>query len=209
MPSSESQFTATAGEHFVAYRVASFGLIPALVRQAVRSFDLLVSTPDGSRSTGIIIKTAVQARRGDGQTDVLEFPFSPRSVERMAPSSFFCFVDLQSGDATSAPDVYVMPMAVLKAEFAGVRSPKYLQPRFTRSVAAMEAFKNNWEPLIAAMSEQEASPVAEKVRAVAAVRTNLVHGVRFGENAAATRWTDPLAVAEVPDVCEERAPRAS
>lgn len=148
----ESQFTATAGEHFVAYRIAACGFVPSLVRQSVKSFDLMASTSDSSRSVGLMIKTTVQARReAPGGRDILEFPFSPRSVERMASSALFCFVDLQGKLGGLVPDVFVVPMIILKAEYAGVRAPKYLQHRYCRPPAVMERFRNNWEPLYAAL----------------------------------------------------------
>lgn len=147
----ESQFTATAGEHLVAYHLAYRGAVPVLVRQAVRTFDLLASSADSAHAVGIIVKTAVQARREGPDGPYLEFPFSPRVVQRMAARSIVCFVDLRGRCEDGGADIYVLPIDAVRALDGELPALKYVQPRFTRSIAQMEPFRNNWAPLCAAL----------------------------------------------------------
>src|SRR5258706_4615753 len=56
-PKFDPSFSAAAGEHFVAARLAAMGFMVAMPRGGSPSVDLLVSTPDGRRTLGVQVKT--------------------------------------------------------------------------------------------------------------------------------------------------------
>lgn len=159
-----SQLTATAGEHYVAYKIASLGFIPALVRQGSPTIDLLASNPDGGRTVGVQVKSTTSAlrMRGRGEKKVpfqLQFPLGHHAVEITADSTLFCFVDLKCGMADAAPDVYVVPALELKREYAGVDIRRYSFFRHHRPIQHMEKYRNDWSPLVRALTMQAAEQV--------------------------------------------------
>jgi hypothetical protein len=159
----DSHIAGLAGEHFVAYRVAMLGFIPALVRQTVRGVDLLVSNPETGKSVAVQIKSAASAvheRRGASESQAfhLRFPLGQRAIAGTADNTVFCFVDLRRKAGAELADVYVIPAAVLKKEYAGLVVRKYRYTQHHRPVDAMEPFRNNWSPLIAALVSDEKSP---------------------------------------------------
>jgi hypothetical protein len=154
----DSQYISTTGELYVAYKLASIGLIPALISQSTRAIDLIASSSDGSRTVGVYIKSAYDAGRGihrshSADATLLEFPLSQREIEQASAGAIFCFVDLQRRAAAKAPDVYVVPANVLVKQFSGVPVRKYSPFRLQRSVADMRPFLNNWQPFISALSD--------------------------------------------------------
>lgn len=159
----ESQYTTTAGELFVAHKLAMLGLVTAFVRNGVRGVDLLVSNNIGSPSIPVQICSVPSATRDlrratplDGFT--LDFPLSQRAVESAAESAIFCFVDLMMRVPDATPEVYVVPAAVLKRDFAGIRARRYTTARYRRSRQAMEYYRNNWRPFLDALQIPPAKP---------------------------------------------------
>ena len=156
----DSQLVATAGEHFVAYKVASLGFVPALVRQGIRGIDLLATNADGGKTVGLQIKSSASAiyekeKRLGGESFYLRFPLGHRALAAANNLTIFCFVDLRRLSPREGPDVYVMSAKQLKKEYDGVYLRKYSSVQHDRSLAEMEQYRNNWQPLIDALSDEE------------------------------------------------------
>lgn len=148
--------TATAGEHFVAHKIALLGFLPALVRQGSPSIDLVASRPDGGRTVGIQVETTSTALRTRGRGEKktpfqLQFPLGYHAIEATADSTIFCFVDLRGGDPALSPDVYVVPADQLKKEYAEMDIRQYSYFRHHREIERMSGYKNNWQPIIEAL----------------------------------------------------------
>lgn len=148
----DAQIAAAAGEHFVAYKIATLGFVPALVRQRVPGVDLLVSSPDGARSVGLHVKSSTSAVRETEPAQPessfqLRFPLGQRVMSGVGDKTIFCFVDLRRWNPGDGPDVYVVPALDLKKEYDGVQIRKYAQFQHHRPVTAMERYRNNWQPV--------------------------------------------------------------
>lgn len=161
MSASESQFIAAAGEHFVAYKVALLGFVPALTQDA-RTIDLLVSSPDAGAMVGVQVESTPSAlrasRRQTGEAGELEFPLSHRSLEQAAPSTIFCFVDFRSRSNGETPDVYVIGARELRAQCAGAYVRKYSSFRYVRTAAELQPYRNNWQPFVEALGGPARAP---------------------------------------------------
>jgi hypothetical protein len=148
---------AAAGEHYVAHKLSCLGYLAALVRQGSPTIDLLASTVDGGRTVGIQVKTTTDAQRLHGRgtnrhVTELQFPLGHNAIEQSSDTVIFCFVDLHSSERNTPPDVYVVPATTLKAEYAGINIRQYPYFRHHRPIKHMEQFKNQWKPLIQALS---------------------------------------------------------
>jgi hypothetical protein len=86
-----------AGEYFVAAELSRRGYVASLTLRNTRGIDILVSTPDASRSVGIQVKT----KQGRGAEWVLT-----DKVERLADNLVFVFVVLNDDQP---PDYYIVP----------------------------------------------------------------------------------------------------
>lgn len=158
MKTAKPLLTATAGEHFVAHKIALLGFLPALVRQGSPSIDIVASSPDGGRTVGIQVKTTSAAvrTRGRGEKKApfeLQFPLGYHAIESTADSTIFCFVDLRGGDPAASPDVYVVPAHELKKEYAETNIRQYSYFRHHREVEHMSSYKNNWHPIVEALED--------------------------------------------------------
>lgn len=160
MATQESQFTTIAGEHYVAHKLAMLGFIPAIVRQGVRSMDLLVASQDGGRTIAVQVESAASAAResagGTGEM-TLQFPLSQRSLELASDNTIFCFVDLQTRQPANGPDVYVMTTRELREELGAARLRKYSYLRYVRPSARLARFRNNWRPFHEALNAEPAA----------------------------------------------------
>ena len=148
---------AAAGEHYVAYKLSCLGYLAAPVRLGSPATDLLASTLDGGRTITIQVKTTgwAERTRGRGASKVphhLEFPLGHAAVERASSKLIFCFVDLRGSKSETIPDIYVVPAAVVLKEYKGKNIRKHSFFRHHRSIEHMARFKNNWTPVIRALS---------------------------------------------------------
>jgi hypothetical protein len=152
----ESHLAYVAGEHFVAYKTATMGFLPALVRQSVRGVDLLVTSPETGQSVAVLVKTATRTaasrRTAQGDAFLLRFPLGQRAIATTPDRTIFCFVDLRTDIAQESPDVYIVPAWELKKEYAGSVVRKYCYTQHHRPAAQMARFRNNWAPLLLALS---------------------------------------------------------
>jgi len=152
-----STLTAAAGEHYVAYKLSCLGFLAAFVRQGSPTTDLLASSLDGARTVAIQVKTTILAgrTRGRGSSKIphhLEFPLGHAAVERSSPKLVFCFVDLRDNQSGISPDVYVVPASEIQSFYEGQDIRQYSYFRHHPKVERMEPFKNNWQPIIEALS---------------------------------------------------------
>ena len=155
----EVQIATVAGEYFVAHKIAMLGFVPTLVGTRLHKVDLLVSTPAGDKTVAVQVKSAFHAIRentmaNEPTTFELRFPVSRRAVTSSQETAVYCFVDLKQQSPAATPDVYIVPAAVLREDFGHAQYRKYSQMHYQRPWAAMQAYRNNWEPLIKALHEQ-------------------------------------------------------
>jgi hypothetical protein len=163
----DSSFIANAGEHFVAYKIAMLGFIPSLIHQGIRGIDVLASSADGARSVGLQIKSAASAiyeKSGAAQHVAfhLRFPLGQRAISAIADSTLVCFVDLRKWSPREGPDVYIVSGKQLKCEYSGVCLRKYTPVHYERSLSTMEQYRNNWQPLVEALSAADPQETAER-----------------------------------------------
>lgn len=152
----------SAGDYFVAYRVASLGFVPAMICHGARTVDLLVSNSEGSRTVGIQVQTAFNARRTKGldNSDAsLEFPLSRRSVHQASDENLFCFVDLRGCRPETSPEVYVMQARVLKEKQNGVFPRKYAPSKYASTARELQPYLENWRPLLERLLIEPAIPL--------------------------------------------------
>lgn len=155
MAAQDSHFTTIAGEYFVAHKLAMLGFVPAIVRQGVRSMDMLVSNQDGTRTIPVQVETAASAARdaARGETEgTLQFPLSQRSLDQAPPSTMFCFVDLRVRMPQAGPDVYVLDLPELRRGSSPMPLRKYSYLRYVRPLSALVPFRNNWQPFFDVLS---------------------------------------------------------
>ncbi len=181
-----AQIAAIAGEHFIAHRIAMLGFAPTLVRQSIPGIDLLVSAGKGARTIAIQVRSAFNATREVTNDHVttfhLRFPLGHRAIAAASKTTFFCFVDLRQQVAITMPDVYVVPAVVLRKEYDGVYLRKYAQVHHDRPWQSMQPYRNNWDPIIEALSSADSSPGST-------LRSNLRAQVEYGRH----RWMPNVA----------------
>lgn len=181
MATSDSHSTATAGEHYVAYRIACLGFVPALIRPGCRAVDLLVSSFDGSRTVGVQVKSTSNARREKSKgavedTSHLQFPLSQCAIAETADTGIFCFVDLRLRTPNDGPDVYIVPAKALKKEYAGYYGRKHSPFYHQRSAESMEPYRNNWQPLIDGLAGEKNPETTVKSPMESAEPSQEMHG---------------------------------
>ena len=152
-----STLIAGAGEHYVAYRLSCLGFLAALVRQGSPATDLLAFSLDGARTVAIQVKTTgwAERTRGRGTNKTphhLEFPLGHAAVEKASERLIFCFVDLRGSQPDISPDVYIVPATTILAEYKGANIRQHSFFRHHRSIEHMAPFKNEWKPIIKALS---------------------------------------------------------
>ncbi len=149
-----------AGEHFVAYQMCCLGLVVALPRGGSPTVDLLASNPDGTKSLSVQVKTADWAMRTRGRGKAkaphhLEFALGHKAATVNSENLFFAFVDLQSAAGlTMQPDVYIIP-SVWISNFCSTWINDVSWVRFHPELKSVEEFKNNYSPLLNALSFED------------------------------------------------------
>ena len=147
MARDDALLVGTAGEHFVAFRLAQLGCVVAIPRGGSPAVDLLVSNRAGTKTVTVQVKTAewAQRYRGRGEEkrlDHLEFPLGHRAVGFSPRRFIYAFVDLQGREPNSAPDVYIVPAEIVRQyadEWAHVKWLRYHPP-----IEEVEPYKNRW-----------------------------------------------------------------
>lgn len=144
----DTMIVATAGEHFVAFRLAQLGYVVALTRAGSPSVDLLVSDRKGVKTCAVQVKTAEWAlrNRGRGSSKIphhLEFPLGHKAAGINDARFVYVFVNLKGRDAESTPDAYIVPSDVIYkyCEELGLDRPLI---RWHVPIAKARPFLNDW-----------------------------------------------------------------
>ncbi len=150
-----SHFAGVSGEHYVAAVLSYRRLHVALIPAGGTSVDLLVSTPDGSRSAAVQVKSRGDARKRrarDGAVTRYDW-FIGKKVFDQDPDLVYALVDLK-GWEEGTPDVYVVPAGHLVSHFEGLMrerpdvdwaNNRYI---FQPWPEQMEPYRNQWAPLM-------------------------------------------------------------
>ena len=148
MARDDTMIVGTAGEHFVAFRLAQLGCIVGLPRVGSPSVDLLVSDRTGTKTVAIQVKTAEWAMRERGRGSNrkphhLEFPLGHRAADISDPRVLYAFVDLKGRDPSSVPDVYIVPSADIHKYCSGWAKGAKLV-RWHPDILTAEPYCNDW-----------------------------------------------------------------
>jgi hypothetical protein len=154
-----------AGVYFVASRLNAMDLHCAPTFGSVPNVDILVSSPDGSASLSLQVKTTWQALREKGRgtekkPDHYEWDIGWHCARLRASNLLFALVDLKG--FSELPDVFVVPSKVIADYFdptsvasSGVWSmkqrpdpDKWTRARYHELVEELEQYRNNWAPML-------------------------------------------------------------
>ncbi|HVP65836.1 MAG TPA: hypothetical protein VMT17_01080 [Anaeromyxobacteraceae bacterium] len=113
----DKSFIASAGEHFVLYKLHSLDLLAAAAPRGFRDVDIIVLMPDQTVAASVQVKTRRHGSSGG-------WPMSEKHESLLLPNLFYCFVDLEP----SEPVTYVLPCKTVadfltKAHAAWLASP--------------------------------------------------------------------------------------
>jgi hypothetical protein len=92
--------TAIAGVHYVCAELSQAGYSVAPTSRNTEAIDILASTPEGTKTVAIQVKTRAPAKK------VTRWPLHPEDVKRASDSLFYVFVELK-GKESERPDFYV------------------------------------------------------------------------------------------------------
>ena len=138
--------TGACGAYFVASMLAFENLHAAVTVGNAPYVDVIVSSPDGSASIAVQVKTAVWAMRTRGrgvnkQPHHYEWDVGRKSALANNPGLMFAFVDLKRME--EMPDVYLIPSSKLTEYFAGLGELKRWM--YHPLIEAVEGYRNNWQ----------------------------------------------------------------
>ncbi len=139
--------TAAAGEHYVAYRLSSLGLLAALTRGGSPTVDVLVGDPTGHAAVSLQVKTSNWAWRPykrKPERNHWEWFVGPKAKELRSESIYYAFVDLKGG-GLATPDVFVIPSAVVADAFAGADYAAYV---FWLMAGNRDKYLEAWQPIV-------------------------------------------------------------
>jgi hypothetical protein len=114
----QGHFTGVSAEYYVASVLAYQQLHVGMVHEGGSTIDLLVSTPDGSRSTTVQVKgdrNARRIRKKDGVVTEYQWYCGKRVME-VHPNLIYAFVDLKEWQH-GLPDIYVLRASHLRNHF--------------------------------------------------------------------------------------------
>jgi len=144
MTERSTAITGTAGEHFVASRLATMGYVVALTRGGSPSIDLLIATADGSRTAILQVKTSSSALRGRNPTNTFwEWPVGWGAADLEADRLWYAFVDLRSWpDEKDYPEVYLVPSGEVAAQIQYERKHKWSRSFFRLGTPEGKEYSN-------------------------------------------------------------------
>ena len=147
-------FTGVSAEYYVASVLAYQQLHVGMVHQGGSAIDLLVSTPDGTRSTTVQVKgdrNARRIRKRDGVLMRYEWHCGKRALE-VDPNLIYAFVDLKEWE-NGLPDIYVVRASHLQEHFERLMAKRpdvdwdTNMYRYHPEPQDIEPFRNDWSPL--------------------------------------------------------------
>ena len=143
----------TAGEHYVAFRLAQLGFVVAIPRGGSPAVDLLVSNVGATRTLAIQVKTTEWAERKRGRgterrAHHLEFPLGHKATHHASDNLYYVFVDLRGRDPKlSHPVSYIVPSTEIAAYCRGWADTAAMV-RWHPVVDVVQRYKENWDVLI-------------------------------------------------------------
>ena len=163
MPKINSKLTGTAGEHYVAYKLSSMGLVAAIPREGAPTVDILVFDDRTSKTASIQVKSTEWATRERGRGENrkpnhLEFPLGYKATNYNSENLFFAFVDLNGLNwDEKAPDIYIIPSEFIY-NYCLPWKDKVKMWRFHIDIPKIQEFKNNWSPLLQFLGHDATNP---------------------------------------------------
>jgi hypothetical protein len=157
--------TAAAGEHFVAYRLSSLGLLAALTRGGSPTVDVLVGGPSGQAAMSLQVKTSNWAWRSykrKPEKNHWEWFVGTKAKDLRGESIYYAFVDLKGG-GLAVPDVFVIPSEVVADAFAGTN---YAANVFWLMAGNKDKYLEAWGPILQRLAPSQRPHINEVAAAV-------------------------------------------
>lgn len=149
-------FTGIAGVHFVAARLSWLKLSAVPTTRNAKGPDLLVSNLSGSKAVSIQVKTTEDALRTRGRGSAkkahhYEWEIGYASAQLNHKNLFFALVNLKQFE--ELPDIFIVPSSIIFKYFEGDDPKVYTRARYHPELDMIERYKNNWDVLQTALSE--------------------------------------------------------
>ena len=110
MSTGKSQFIGTAGQFYVAYNLSVREINAAITLGNAPSVDLMASSADGKRTISIQVKTSRNAYRSNRYgSEGYEWDVNKGVIGKYHESFWYAFVNLQEGDESWSPEVFLVP----------------------------------------------------------------------------------------------------
>jgi hypothetical protein len=160
------QFISTAGTYFVMSKLALNGIHASCTHGNAPNVDILASSSDGAKSISIQVKTAEEAKRTRGRGEEkklhhLEFNLGRKAATTNLKNLFFAFVDLDQ-DYDELPIVYLIPSNFIYEHWKD-EVDDYSWIRFHPPIEMVEKFKENWDLIKEALSDDKKSSTVSDI----------------------------------------------
>lgn len=146
--------TGTAGEHYVAYRLARMGYLPALTRGGSPSVDILVANQTGTGTLGIQVKTSTwawyQYKRDKQKPNFWNWDVNPKATTLKGDRLFYAFVDLRDDPKDhQEPVVFIVP----SKDVTELVKKKHTRKMFWIYEADEQKYKERWDYIEAVLKQ--------------------------------------------------------
>ena len=140
-----SAIKGATGEFYVAAYLSALNLVVALPRGGVPSSDLLVTTPNGSKTISLQVKTATQPENSHRRYgDYLTWAVSTKSRAINSENHWYVFVALRDWPTGNHPELYFVPSCdvaeSLKSEWNKPDETRLFFPLFKKIKTEAEAY---------------------------------------------------------------------
>ena len=111
--------TGSAGEHYIAFRLAAMGYAVGLTTRGTRTIDMVVGNPDNGKSITIDTKTMKKAFWQSKDDCWWKWRMGKNAFDKPVYKDFYyALVDLKN-DPTQTPDVFILPSEEVKGLLEG------------------------------------------------------------------------------------------
>ena len=121
MKNKSRALTGIAGAHFVAAELSQRGYIATVTSRNTEGIDILASSPDGSKTVSIQVKTSGAMHR---KSFSRSWMLTRKHEDISSDNLIYVFVDLNPGD--KKPDFYVVPSKIV-ADYVKSGHKKWLK----------------------------------------------------------------------------------